>query len=121
MRFQGFPASRRIRRRRDFSHIYASGQKQHSAHFILFALFQQGQAQRVGIAASKKVGNAVARNRVKRLLREYFRTLAFSLPGCQFVAVAKPGSSSLCLCDVARELGPLLARLAGARSARNNL
>lgn len=113
MRFQGFPASRRIRARRDFLQIYATGKKQHSAHFLLFALYSRGERQRLGIAASRKVGNAAARNRVKRLLREYFRTLAFSLPGVQLVAVAKPGAPELCLRDVAKELAPLVARLAG--------
>lgn len=120
MRCQGFPASRRVRKRRDFLHIYASGRKQHSAHFLLFSLFVQGMAQKVGIAVSKKTGNAVARNRVKRLLREYFRLLPFSLPGGQLVAVAKPGAADLGLRQVALELDPLLNRLAIPHAGRSD-
>lgn len=115
MRTQGFPPSRRIHARRDFSRIYASGKKYHSGHFILFALHQPGLAQRAGIAVSRKVGNAVARNRVKRLLREFFRLRPFCLPGCQLVAVAKQGAPELCLADVTAELGPHLDRMAAPR------
>lgn len=119
MRPQSFPASRRIRKRRDFLQIYDSGKKRHTAHFLLFVHFQKGEKQRLGISVSRKIGNAVARNRVKRVLREYFRTLPYCLPGRQLVVVAKQGAPKLGLAAVTAEFSPLVATLASP--AGNNL
>ena len=49
------------------------GRKVHTAHFLLFALDGEPGEPRFGITASRKVGSAVVRNRVKRYLREVFR------------------------------------------------
>ena len=112
---KSFPVSRRVRRRRDFLAIYAGGEKFHSRHFLLFFLHESGAPQRVGLAVSRKVGNAVARNRVKRLLREFFRTMKSSLPGWQIVAVAKPGAADLDLALVSAQLDPVLRKFVERR------
>lgn len=49
------------------------GRKVHTAHFLLFALDTEPGAARLGITASRKVGSAVVRNRLKRYVREVFR------------------------------------------------
>lgn len=107
-----FPPERRIRKRRDFQALYASGKKIHAAHYLLFVDWLQGRPQRVGFAVSRKIGNAVARNRVKRVLREFFRAANFCLPGAQIAVVAKKGAPLLGLADAAAELGPILRRMA---------
>jgi ribonuclease P protein component len=67
----------RVRRRTDFEHIYAKGAKRHGRFMTVFVLSREtppaaGRA-RLGVAATRKLGGAVVRNRAKRLSRELFR------------------------------------------------
>jgi ribonuclease P protein component len=72
-----FPATRRLKRRADFLRIQSSSIRVSTAHFAWLYAFHLPDAKatccRLGLVVSKKVGNAVARNRVKRLVREAFR------------------------------------------------
>ena len=66
---------------------------------------------RLGITASRKVGNAVARNRVKRRIREWFRNDRASLPrDTDWVLIARAGAAELGAPDTQRELRELGAR-----------
>lgn len=62
---------------------YNSGRRFFAKHFILFVYEQEDRAAewRMGLAVTKKTGNAVHRNRVKRVLREFFRLHQMELPG----------------------------------------
>lgn len=70
---QKFPKKERLRSRKDFIEIFNKGNKTYSSHLILFCKGNGGECARVGITASRKVGTAVVRNRVKRLIREFYR------------------------------------------------
>ena len=70
MRFR--PADR-IRRRAEFQQIYERGIRIHSRYSTVFILANERGALRLGIAATRKLGGAVQRNRAKRLIREVFR------------------------------------------------
>jgi ribonuclease P protein component len=63
----------RIRRRVEFQEIYNRGAKVHGRYYTIFVLANPSGAGRLGIAATRKFGGAVVRNRAKRLIREVFR------------------------------------------------
>ena len=66
-------ACERIRRRADFQQVYEHGARVHGRYSTLFILPNKLDVGRLGIAATKKLGGAVQRNRAKRLIREIFR------------------------------------------------
>jgi ribonuclease P protein component len=80
-----------------------------SRHFVVLVAprFQgrPGDAPRLGITASRRVGSAVARNRVKRLIRETFRRNRGSFPAeSDVVVIARDGSRDLTAAQVEREI-----------------
>lgn len=70
---QGLPAAQRIRRRPEFERVYKQGTRVHGRFMTVFVLPNDGPAPRFGVAATRKIGSAVHRNRAKRLARELFR------------------------------------------------
>ncbi len=72
-------------------------------------------APRLGLVVTRRFGKAVQRNRMKRLLREFFRRHQGRLPGRDLVIMAKKGAEALNYDQVAAELGRLL--LAAAKDA----
>jgi len=83
-----FRPAERIRRRAEFQRIYDNGAKIHSRYFTLFLLSNQQAAGRLGIAATRKLGGSVQRNRAKRLIREVFRHNKIA-PGFDVVIIPK--------------------------------
>ena len=70
---QAFRLADRIRVRRDFERAYKQGIRVHGRFMMLFVVPNGLSAPRLGVAATKKLGSAVERNRAKRLARELFR------------------------------------------------
>lgn len=73
MRMLTLPRRRIIKRRSDFQRVYRSGRSYANRYFVLYVFPAETVRGRVGFAAGKKLGCAVTRNRVKRLLRETYR------------------------------------------------
>ncbi|MSO81717.1 MAG: ribonuclease P protein component [Acidobacteria bacterium] len=70
---QTLPAAERIRRRPEFERVYSAGAKVHGRFMTVFVLPNGGPISRLGVAATRKIGSSVVRNRAKRLAREVFR------------------------------------------------
>lgn len=64
-----------IHQNRDFHRVYAKGKSFVSPALVTYVLKNRKKTLRVGITASKKTGNAVHRNRSRRVIREAFRTM----------------------------------------------
>lgn len=85
---------RRLSRSGEFDRVYRDGSSHATRHLVLYS-FPRRDAEdrdvRLGVSASRKVGAAVERNKVKRVLREAFWDLSDRLPaGHDFVLVARP-------------------------------
>ena len=83
-----FRPAEHIRRRAEFQEIYSRGVRVHSRFSTVFLLPNDGGIGRLGIAATRKFGGAVARNRAKRLIREVFRRNKIA-PGFDIVIIPK--------------------------------
>ncbi|HEX8961056.1 MAG TPA: ribonuclease P protein component [Geobacteraceae bacterium] len=109
----GFPKHERLLHRSDFVRISGQGEKIHSANFIILWERASGETVRVGITVSGKVGNAVVRNRLKRLIREFYRLNKALFAPADYNIIAKKGAASLDFSALSQELGRVLQRLVG--------
>jgi ribonuclease P protein component len=75
-----FGKGQRVRRKQEFQQVFDHGVRVSSRFFTLLLAPRAGSSARLGIVASRKLGDAVRRNRAKRLIREVFR-LSQPLPG----------------------------------------
>lgn len=79
-----------LRRNKDFSYCYRRGKRIHTKYFTVYYVKAKYNI-RVGFSVSKKIGNAVIRNRTKRRMKEAFRILLPQIKGsCSVIFVAKP-------------------------------
>jgi ribonuclease P protein component len=107
----GFHRRERVRRRAEYQRIYDQGVKLHGRLFTLFRFPNGLDIGRLGIAATRKLGGAVARNRAKRLIREVFRRNKLA-PGFDIVIVPRRELLDAGLIALESEFRHMLARSA---------
>lgn len=81
----------RLTRSAEFDAVYRRGRSAASRHLVAYAFPSERDETRLGVAVSRKVGNAVVRNRLKRQLREAFAAIEPPPAGLDVVLVARPG------------------------------
>jgi ribonuclease P protein component len=86
-----FGKDRRLTRRAEFQKVFDSGQRIRGRFLTLLVASGQGSLTRLGIVASRKLGDSVRRNRAKRLIRELFRQFESpeSLAGVDIVVIPR--------------------------------
>jgi ribonuclease P protein component len=91
-----FPKKTRILKRYEFVEFYSFGKAVHSSGFVLVYKCGQSDRSRIGITVSRKVGNAVVRNRIKRRVREYYRHHSIAVTNnWDFHVIAKKPAATL--------------------------
>lgn len=91
-----FPKEMRLRKRADYLRVQHTGVKVQSRGFIGLLVFGGHGPTRLGVTTTKRLGNAVARNRIKRLVREAFRRGTMNIPiETEIVIIAKHKATAL--------------------------
>ena len=119
----GRPRRRRLARSAEFERVYRHGRSKANRFLVLYAFpREEGDADgaRLGLSVSRRVGGAVDRTRVKRVLREAFWQEAERLPeGADYVVVARPEAKVLAEREgtggVQRALAELVDGMGGSR------
>jgi ribonuclease P protein component len=108
---QCFHKGERLLKRREFLQLSSSRRKIHTKHFIIIRSDAGVLLTRIGITVSRKTGNAVARNRCKRLIREFYRRNKALFIASDYNVIAKPGAAQLDFQELVQELADALQRL----------
>jgi len=72
---------RSLRKKRDFDLVFRDGFALGSRYLVIYAKPNELSINRLGLSVSKKIGKAVIRNRIKRLLKEAMRKIQEEIPG----------------------------------------
>jgi len=112
----GLKKTQKILDRSEFLKLSKTGKKFQDHFFIAVFMPGESHCSRLGITVSKRVGNAVVRNRVKRLIREWFRINKSCIQGCWDVnVIAKKTVAGLNSHQVFMSLESLFDKLRGVQ------
>jgi ribonuclease P protein component len=97
IRSEGMKKKNRIKKNEDFQKVFKQGKSMANRQFVIYMLNQPEEKEfRLGLSVSKKIGNAVTRNRVKRLVRQVFLEEKDSLKtGMDYIVIARKPASEM--------------------------
>lgn len=98
----------RLKKNRAFQYVYRKGRSAACRDLVL--LVAKGHGLQVGFSVSKKVGNAVTRNRIKRRLRECFRPHLGDVKNGLYVIVARPSAANATFLSLQKDVAYLLKK-----------
>ena len=111
-----FPKKVRLLKRGQFLKLSKQGKRVYTGCFIAIVLKGTAQNNRIGITISKKVGNAVERNRIKRIIREYFRHNKENISGPKDInIIARKGLTTLSNLEIIEKVDKLFSKIALAK------
>jgi ribonuclease P protein component len=115
---EALPKKKRLAKRREFLHVYESGRKLFSRYCVLFFAANDLPYSRVGVTATKKLGRANVRNRLKRWTREIYRRqrqpLAFDESALDLVINVKANAAAAKFSDYSSDLERALRKIVEA-------
>jgi ribonuclease P protein component len=113
---EALPKQKRLAKRREFVRVYESGRKLFSRYTVVFFAANDQPHSRIGITATKKLGKANVRNRLKRWTRETYRRqrepLGLDARSLDIVVNVKPNAAASSFDEYSRDLARLLERVA---------
>ena len=119
---EALPKQKRLAKRREFVRVYESGRKVFSRYSVLFFAGNDLPHSRIGITATKKLGKANVRNRLKRWTREIYRRqrdpLALDAQALDIVVNVKPNAADATFADYSRDLARVLERVVSDAARR---
>jgi len=98
----------RLKKNRAFQYVYRKGHSVACRNLVM--LLAPGRELKIGFSVSKKTGNAVTRNRIKRRLRECFRPYLGDVKTGLYVIVARPSAAEAAFDDLKRDVRYLLKK-----------
>lgn len=98
----------RVKREKDFQAIFRAGSSCANRRFVVYSLENEQGHFRLGLSVSKKLGNAVTRNRIKRQLRHLIAEVGQDLPQKDLVLIARKGVEELTYQELRQNLHHVL-------------
>ena len=106
-----FPAAERLRTDREFREVVRKGERVSTPHYTVYRDSLGGGLRQIGVSAGKRAGDSASRNRVKRLLREFYRLHKGAFPaGTRTAIVVRKSPEGAALATVCAELLPAIRR-----------
>ena len=120
-RSEALPKEKRLAKRGEFLHVYETGRKVFSRYCVLFFAANELPYSRLGVTATKKLGKATVRNRLKRWTREVYRRqrepLELDARSIDVVVNVKPNAAEASFRDYSQDLARTLQRVATETAA----
>jgi ribonuclease P protein component len=118
MHHYAFPKSHHLRSRLEFSAVFDGKVREARGPLMVYARPNDLCHPRLGLSTSRKVGTAVRRNRIRRLLREAFRHLQHDLPAGYDIVIVVRAHEPLALPEYQRLLSAIIVKLHSAWQRR---